>query len=435
MKRPNMVGTGKSAAFAALLATATAPASSVAQDQVPEALGDNWYVAEVLIFAYDQPAQGNERWEPLPVLSYPEEYRYFLDPRLLDQRADESTALQSRVDERGIQSLTVPAPVQLIDEAARVDALINTPYGSEDPNAPDPNAPFNLVGGASPSPDGPSLDETEDPNSPGAGVGQGLPVLPYALRPREDLEFAAQARTLRRRGQRVLFHGRWWAELEEGSTPLPLIIDRAADPDRSAWPELQGSIQLYRSRYLHLEVNLWLNTLGEYLPEAWQIPKAPLPEVSVMASTLDGTASDPWNPSPILDEAFFAPEQGLLDQSYPEAPIRVEEETADYADVTGGPHAEEDSTSAPESEEPVSEGIEQAWSWKHAITHRQARRMRSGEVHYLDHPVIGVLVKVQRAGAEEGLLPLETDEDAALEFRQRHGLPTEFIELPEAPAP
>jgi hypothetical protein len=34
------------------------------------------------------------------------------------------------------------------------------------------------------------------------------------------------------------------------------------------------------------------------------------------------------------------------------------------------------------------------WSWKHAVQMQQSRRMRSEEVHYLDHPLLGVVVKL-----------------------------------------
>ena len=52
--------------------------------------------------------------------------------------------------------------------------------------------------------------------------------------------------------------------------------------------------------------------------------------------------------------------------------------------------------------------------------------MRSNEVHYLDHPVIGVVVKVRPVS--EDLLPLERDQDAAAR-RERHGLPLDYLEI------
>ncbi|MEM1142354.1 MAG: CsiV family protein, partial [Pseudomonadota bacterium] len=53
-----------------------------------------------------------------------------------------------------------------------------------------------------------------------------------------------------------------------------------------------------------------------------------------------------------------------------------------------------------------------------AIVHRQSRRMRGGELHYLDHPVIGVLVWVQAVSEE--LIPEQNA--GVVAFRKQHGL-------------
>ncbi|MEL7046198.1 MAG: CsiV family protein, partial [Pseudomonadota bacterium] len=63
------------------------------------------------------------------------------------------------------------------------------------------------------------------------------------------------------------------------------------------------------------------------------------------------------------------------------------------------------------------------YPWRHAIVHKQSRRMRSQEIHYLDHPVIGVVIRVMPASEE--LQPLADEEDLA--FRERHGLPVTLI--------
>ena len=53
--------------------------------------------------------------------------------------------------------------------------------------------------------------------------------------------------------------------------------------------------------------------------------------------------------------------------------------------------------------------------------------MRSNEVHYLDHPVIGVVVKVRPLSEDN--LPLERDHDAAAARRERHGLALDYLEI------
>ena len=46
------------------------------------------------------------------------------------------------------------------------------------------------------------------------------------------------------------------------------------------------------------------------------------------------------------------------------------------------------------------ESAETDYPWRHAIPLQQSRRMRGGELHYLDHPVLGVLIKLTQLDAE-----------------------------------
>ena len=470
---------------------------------------EGWYLTEILIFIQDdEAALGAEFWDPLPELSYPENYRYPIDLRRLDRRAHESLALASRVDARGVQSLTLPWPVTALDLAPREDALIEQPFLAENPpvedaNSADPNAPGLNVEN-SPAED---LDAADvyaiDPDAarrdasfaePSAGESARvadsaalaeprrlLKALPYALLEPERLEFADQAQALRDRGQRILFHSAWWAPLREGDSPLPLVVDRAADPDTDSWPELQGSIHLYRSRYLHIELDLWLNTSASYLPPGWRIEPAPRPEPSLRGATPDGQPFDPWNPPPVLNAgpnttltgADERPGNPALrgerfssgDERFSMEGGRVSNDSGRVS--TGGGRLSADGGRSSTGDGRLStdggrvstgdgrlsiggEGLPAAtdtafaagalaagnedttatgapWPWKHAIVHRQARRMRSNEVHYLDHPVIGVVVKVRPLSEDN--LPLEQDHDAAAARRERHGLALDYLEI------
>ena len=492
---------------------------------------EGWYLTEILIFIQnDEAALGAEFWDPLPELSYPENYRYPIDLRRLDRRANESLALASRVDARGVQSLTLPWPVAALDLAPREDALIEQPFltensHAEDANSADPNAPGLNVEN-SPAED---LDAADvyavDPDAarrdtdfaePGAGesarvAGSNaalaeprrlLKALPYALLEPERLEFADQAQALRDRGQRILFHSAWWAPLREGDSPLPLVVDRAADPDTDSWPELQGSIHLYRSRYLHIELDLWLNTPASYLPPGWRIEPAPRPQPSLRGATPDGQPFDPWNPPPVLnagpdtaltgaderpgnpalrgerfssaDKRFsmgdgrfsagdgrFSTGDGRLSADGRRVPTGDGRLSADGGRVSAGDGGVSNDSGrlstdggrlstdgaglsiggeglpaatdtvfaagalAAGNEDTIATGA--PWPWKHAIVHRQARRMRSNEVHYLDHPVIGVVVKVRPLSEDN--LPLERDHDAAAARRERHGLALDYLEI------
>ena len=468
----------------------------LAELELAELEQEGWYLTEILIFIQDdEAALGAEFWDPLPELSYPENYRYPIDLRRLDRRANESLALASRVDARGVQSLTLPWPVTALDLAPREDALTEQPFLAENPhaedaNSADPNAPGLNVEN-SPAED---LDAADvyavDPDAarhdadfaePGAGESARvadsnaalaeprrlLKALPYALLEPERLEFADQAQALRDRGQRILFHSAWWAPLREGDSPLPLVVDRAADPDTDSWPELQGSIHLYRSRYLHIELDLWLNTPASYLPPGWRIEPAPRPQPSLRGATPDGQPFDLWNPPPVLnagpDTALTGADErpgnpALRGERFSSADKRFSMEggrfsagdgrfsagdgglsadggrfSADGAGLSIGGEGLPAATDTAFAAGALAAGNEDTiatgapWSWKHAIVHRQARRMRSNEVHYLDHPVIGVVVKVRPLSEDN--LPLERDHAAAAARRERHGLALDYLEI------
>ncbi|WOJ95729.1 CsiV family protein [Congregibacter brevis] len=375
-----------------------------ASAEVPDELAENWYRTEILIFVReDAESRRSEQWEPLPELNYPERYQYLIDPAMADRRLQESLGYESIVDGRGRQALRVPAPIEEVLDHSRPDA-ITVPLPEPDVLLPADEATIALTV----DPNNPNLD----PNEPPIDLESPIVSLPYELLSRDSLEFRTQARSLRRRGERVVFHGSWWAQLNEQDETPSLIIDRSGDMDSTDWPALQGSLKVYRSRYLHLVLDLWLNTLGEYLPEGWQIDTPPLSPASLVVRTLSGKNIDPWTPATVV-----LPGEASLGQTVDNSTdVSTDNETLDEA-ITDAATELEDEEAIP------------SYPWRHAIVHRQTRRMRSGETHYLDHPVIGVIVKVTPMSDEA--LPLVTSD--MREFRERHALPVEILQVePEA---
>lgn len=187
---------------------------------------------------------------------------------------------------------------------------------------------------------GPAAGDVEDAEP------EGFVVMPAA-----ELEFAGKTAYMQRNGPyRILFHQAWLQPVWEGKDAPWIILDRSGDTEQ--WPRLQGSIQLSLSRYLHLETNLWLNTTGEYLPGQWRMPAPPLAPPSLVVEGLPEPEEEPYFLTPPDEPAPGGDEGGTL------------EEPGD------------------------------AYPFRHAVLLRQKRRMRSEEVHYLDHPLLGAVVKV-----------------------------------------
>ncbi|RLA50069.1 MAG: hypothetical protein DRQ65_09410, partial [Gammaproteobacteria bacterium] len=105
-----------------------------------------------------------------------------------------------------------------------------------------------------------------------------------------------------------------------------------------------------------LETNLWLNTPGDYLPGVWRMPPPPL------------------GPPSLIIEALPEPES-----------------------LTGDWASEPEPTSLPEGAGELTvtdEELGPVYPYRHAVLLQQERRMRSTEVHYIDHPMLGVVAKL-----------------------------------------
>ena len=394
-------------------------------DALPQEVREDWYRVEVLIFARDTGRSYEEQWNPLPTLTYPDSYTHLIDPALSDRRLTDSQAFASTFDEQGTQRLVVEAAFEMLDDAPRPDAALEPSEELLDPINPQllPDDATGELGADSMDPNEALMGETSaavvegdedsdaaeepDPNAP-------LLALPLHQLPREEHTFTEAARELRRARNKILFHESWWSPMADRPETMPLVIDRSGDPDIVNWPALQGSMTLYRSRYLHIDVNVWLNTMGEYLPEGWRIDAPPVTDPTVAAATLSGEPMDPWTTQePFVLPSFLEPTMTAIDTSglIEETPS-VDLESARSSDPRSG---------SEDAENPDEEA--EAYPWHHAITHQQARRMRSGEIHYLDHPIIGVIVQI--VPVSEEALPLRPA--AEREYRERHGLPVEVI--------
>lgn len=180
---------------------------------------------------------------------------------------------------------------------------------------------------------------------------------PFTALPASDLEFHSAADRMQRDGRyRKLFHKAWIQAIPSRSQAISLMLDRSGDG--VPWPALQGSVKLYVSRYIYVETNLWLNTNGEYLRSAWRMPPPPLGPPSV---------------APVDD---FAPANS--------APTsRPEAQDVQGQGAPGFPGGQ-----------PAGESTRPDYPYAHAVLLSQTRRIRSGEVNYIDHPLLGLVVKV-----------------------------------------
>ena len=164
---------------------------------------------------------------------------------------------------------------------------------------------------------------------------------------------------------RTLLHESWVQPLEVEKRSLPIVLDRSGDTGQ--WPQLQGSVKLYLSRYAHLETNLWLNTNGSYLPGQWNMPAPPLGPPSLV---VEGPV--------LLEEVDIIVDQPTL------AGEVVLFEGGELTEGLAG-----------------AEVLGPVYPYRHAVAMQQKRRMRSGEIHYIDHPMFGMVIKLTPLTTED----------------------------------
>ena len=311
--------------------------------------GERWYQVELLIFSHEQ-ASGAEEWDALPQLAYPDAGRFLIYPAQVESRLEEHGG-QSEVDEFGRQLIT-PLP----EENGSTSDGTDIPRREEAaPGTVSPDA----------APQGDAAAEIEP-----------LFPTPFIVLPRNQREFHGKSAYMQRTGRyRTLFHETWIQPVLPESRALPLFIDQSGDT--GTWPRLQGSVKLHISRYLHLETNLWLNTQGDYLPGVWSMPAPPLGPPSLIVELPEPELEEESDPYFVTAEDTYA-EQGLTEDGF------LEEEDL-------GP----------------------TYPWRHAVLMQQKRRMRSREVHYLDHPLLGVVIQLIPVQEERLQLMAEAEARAA----------------------
>lgn len=186
---------------------------------------------------------------------------------------------------------------------------------------------------------------------------------PLQLYQPKELQLTRQARALERSSDyRLLFHDAWQMRVVGEDRSLPLLVE--AGNYYGGQPELFGKLKLSVARYLHLETDLYLHTF-----EALDQPASASPLNQLLIQ----------NRSSLQTDLSFS--------------SRLAEPTADDQQQTS----------------PLL--TEQAYQIKESAPMKQRRRMRSGELHFIDSPYLGLLIRIERAPEEEeleGVKPLSS---------------------------
>ncbi|NRB41053.1 MAG: hypothetical protein HRU20_21705 [Pseudomonadales bacterium] len=147
---------------------------------------------------------------------------------------------------------------------------------------------------------------------------------------------------------RVLYHQSWVQHIKDKASAENIVI-QTGRPIDGVYP-VAGSIKLYKGRYLHLQSNLWF---VDFPKDVHSLETAPY---SAFAQPTEEHA---------IESAITAPIEGIW--PIPPTPLKATDKANQLwtADI---------------------QRISQI---------QQHRRMRSNEIHYIDHPLYGIILEIR----------------------------------------
>jgi hypothetical protein len=209
-------------------------------------------------------------------------------------------------------------------------------------------------------------NEWVDLKDPSSAEGESVDLTKTAFYrlPANERQLNAQAQKLERNSRfQVLFHNAWRQVITHEKAAKSILIQSGQTFGQHQ--ELEGSIQLSVATYLKLQTNLWYTqfdmNVGQEQTRQWPLlPQQP----NQMATPIPGLSLD----------SSLEFEQALAT------------ENEQWSNATFG---SSETDIAPVSYLP-----------RQIILLQQSRDMRSSEIHYIDHPVVGIIIQVTPYSAQ-----------------------------------
>lgn len=383
-------------------------------ENTPEDDKGNWYQIHLAVFGHrSETGEYEEVWRNKLQLKYPENLirlknreRYLADlcgltpTPTTDSNTGSNRLLDilERVDsgEGYIQEMPQTVDAASLDPACKeVRPDLFPPDEEEIANT---NAAAVVASAESLlSEDGATINEKETP---------AVQLTPYVLADNiSDDEFSTLVRKLSGAYRyRVLFSGSWPQALEARKQAAALLIEGGDAVGQHH--ELEGYIRVGLERYLHIDTDLWLSKFSEQRPTlrrdsyetagndysaARQTPtRSPYQESPV------NSAPRRLSEFPALPIPFPVNDRQAVGRNLRAGNDFDTHNSDDPASGTENIRSDEDRSQPfrPSSNLDVLAADDSSYFVDRTVVMRQNRRMRSGEVHYLDHPMFGVLIKI-----------------------------------------
>lgn len=300
-----------------------------------------WFQIELFVFANTDPgAESAEQWPDDLRLQYPGQLYQLLDQPVADSEAASSDQ----------------AETAMLDTADISEPTAINPEQEESPQSDGPTAFLKL-----------STDQHQ---------------LTDIVR-----------RISGRRNYRFLMHESWLQPLQDRDTSIPILIRAGEQFDNNF--ELEGSVNISVERYLHIYTDLWLSrfvnkdsateVLWPVLPTPPEnILNAPQhTDLSALLVSMEGSGANSGNSSfSSSDLSFEGLDSSAIGNNTAASGV-IDTHLMNKALDTGF-----------QSYDSFFDFEQRYFRTERTATLRQHRRMRSNELHYIDHPLMGLLIKI-----------------------------------------
>jgi hypothetical protein len=267
---------------------------------------------------------------------------------------DLTMAVNTEVLEDNVDTAAIDA-VDIFNAGDSADG--SAQFGSMTPDFPDnsslPGSDINWL-------DGYAVDEEDVQDTDAIAPEEMPPALPTPYQAL-NLEMLKQGlENLQQQADRAPVAALAWLQAP-GDGGAPVVLD--AWQQASDFPLIQGTLTFARDDEAYITVNLWLNTLGDYLPPRFEAIETPsVPKRVLIIET------PPTDPRPVQDS---------------EAP--------EFIDLRTGLNTDGSESSMDESDAPNTPSEQTSSPYRHAIAVSEQRDIRQGYVRYIDHPTLQVV--------------------------------------------